>query len=235
MELVEGKVSLGQLMVTKSLRADYADPARIAHKALADRITKRDPGNAPAAGDRIGYVYIRPPQGQEASKLQGERIETPIFIKENSLVPDYRHYIEHQLQNPISQAFGLLLEQIPGFRNDMVRGCPTAKEDLDRYLSFREAKAAELLFHDCLHSESITQLETNHKKSVVHSAFTSLFGKNAVITPVAVVPKRVTRSTSNMVQTTMSNYIMDQYLVGKINKNEQKERAKKKKEKEEKK
>lgn len=230
MELVEGKVSLGQLMVTKSLRADYADPARIAHKALADRITKRDPGNAPAAGDRIGYVYIRPQQGQEASKLQGERIETPIFIKENSLVPDYRHYIEHQLQNPISQAFGLLLEQIPGFRKDMVRGCPTASEDLDRYLSFREAKAAELLFHDCLHSESITKLETDHKKSVVRSAFTSLFGGNAVITPTEVIPKRVTRSTSNMVQTTMSNYIMDQFLVNKINKNEQKERAKKKKE-----
>jgi DNA polymerase elongation subunit (family B) len=230
MELVDGKVSLGQLTVTKSLRADYADPARIAHKALADRITKRDPGNAPAAGDRIGYVYIRPPQGQEASKLQGERIETPSFIKENSLVPDYRHYIEHQLQNPISQAFGLLLEQIPGFRKDMVRGCPTAVEDLDRYLSFREAKAAELLFHDCLHSESITKLETDHKKSVVRSAFTSLFGGNAVITPTEVAPKRVSRSTTKMVQTTMSNYIMDQYLVGKINKNEQKERAKKKKE-----
>ena len=56
LELVEGKVSLGQLTVTKSLRADYADPSRIAHKALANRITERDPGNAPAAGDRIGYV-----------------------------------------------------------------------------------------------------------------------------------------------------------------------------------
>jgi DNA polymerase elongation subunit (family B) len=150
LELVDGKVSLGQLTVTKSLRADYANPLSIAHKVLADRITTRDPGNAPAAGDRIGYVYISPKSGQMASKLQGDRIETPLFIKENKLIPDYKHYIEHQLQNPISQAFALLLEQIPGFKMSMVQECPTIKEDLDKYLAFREAKAAELLFSDCL-------------------------------------------------------------------------------------
>jgi DNA polymerase elongation subunit (family B) len=130
LELVEGKVSLGQLTVTKSLRADYADPSRIAHKALADRIAERDPGNAPAAGDRIGYVYIRAKAGQQASKLQGDRIETPLYIKEHSLVPDYQHYIEHQLQNPISQAFGLLLEQVPGFTHDMMQGCPSLKASI---------------------------------------------------------------------------------------------------------
>ncbi|NDB70778.1 MAG: hypothetical protein EB015_22775, partial [Methylocystaceae bacterium] len=172
LELVDGKVSLGQLTVTKSLRADYADPARIAHKALADRITLRDPGNAPAAGDRIGYVYISAKAGQEASKLQGERIETPQFIKEHQLIPDYRHYIEHQLQNPISQAFGLLLEQIPGFRADMIRGCPTAVDDLDKYLAFREAKAAELLFSDCL---------KRFEKASTRQAIATMFGGNAVI------------------------------------------------------
>jgi len=149
-ELVAGKVSMGQLMVTKSLRADYADPTRIAHKVLADRITLRDPGNAPAAGDRIGYVYVRPKAGQQASALQGDRIETPLFIREHGLLPDYKHYIEHQLQNPISQAFGLLLELVPGFRGEMLRGCPLAADDLDRFLAMREAKAAELLFADSL-------------------------------------------------------------------------------------
>jgi DNA polymerase elongation subunit (family B) len=129
LELVDGKVSFGQLVVTKSLRADYANPLSIAHKVLADRIAARDPGNAPAAGDRIGYVHICPKAGQEASKLQGDRIETPVFIKENSLVPDYKHYIEHQLQNPISQMFGILLEQIPGFDRNILRGCPAYPDD----------------------------------------------------------------------------------------------------------
>ena len=149
LELVDGKVSLGQLTVTKSLRGSYANPESIAHKVLADRITARDPGNAPASGDRIGYVYIRPKAGQMAAALQGDRIETPQFIRDHRLEADYRHYIEHQLWNPISQAFGILLESIPGFTKSWLDKCPPL-EDLDRYLGFREAKAGELLFRDCL-------------------------------------------------------------------------------------
>jgi hypothetical protein len=217
LELVDGKVNLGQLTVTKSLRADYADPARIAHKALADRITMRDPGNAPAAGDRIGYVYISAKAGQEASKLQGERIETPQFIKDHQLVPDYRHYIEHQLQNPISQAFGLLLEQIPGFQKDMIRSCPDVTEDLDKYLAFREAKAAELLFSDCLR---------RFEKSSTRQAITGMFKGSIVIsktsskeTSTTTTSKPVTRSSTK--QTTMSSFLLDSMIVDGIKKKNQ--------------
>jgi hypothetical protein len=227
MELVDGKVSLGQLTVTKSLRADYADPARIAHKALADRITLRDPGNAPAAGDRIGYVYIAAKGGQEASKLQGERIETPQFIKENDLVPDYRHYIEHQLQNPISQAFGLLIEDVPGFDKGLLRGCPTAAEDLDGYLAFREGVAARLLF-----SESLKRSE----KESTRSAMSSMFNGKAVITVMArpvrqkSVETEKPRIQSTGTQRVMSNYMYDSMVVSNINKKQRAERAAKKKE-----
>lgn len=236
LELVDGKVSLNQLTVTKSLRADYADPSRIAHKALADRITERDPGNAPAAGDRIGYVYISPKAGQLAAKLQGDRIETSQFIKENKLIPDYRHYIEHQLQNPISQAFGLLLERIPGFSKEMVRGCPTMDEDLDKYLAFRESKAAELLFSECL---------KRFEKMSQRSAMMGMFGSKAVITTtirsslpsfstIASEDKKkdeirivssIATASKNTVQRTMSNYMLDSFLVDNIKK---KDRAKKK-------
>jgi DNA polymerase elongation subunit (family B) len=227
LELVEGKVSLGQLMVTKSLRADYADPSRIAHKALADRITERDPGNAPAAGDRIGYVYISAKAGQQASKLQGERIETPLFIKEHGLLPDYQHYIEHQLQNPISQAFGLLLEQVPGYTKEMMKGCPSLETDLDRYLTFREGKAAELLFHDCLQRFHVTST-----RSAIHH----MFGGNVVITPSLMKPRvasaiaaTATTVTKKVTQTTMSSFLYDSFLVDSIKK---KERAVAKKKKE---
>jgi DNA polymerase elongation subunit (family B) len=231
LELVEGKVSLGQLTVTKSLRADYADPSRIAHKALADRITERDPGNAPAAGDRIGYVYISAKAGQQASKLQGDRIETPLYIKEHRLVPDYQHYIEHQLQNPISQAFGLLLEQVPGFTEDMIKGCPSLKDDLDRYLAFREGKAAQLLFQDCLKRYHVTS---------TRSAVMQMFGGKAVVTAKATAKPAVgqlaTGKTETAVpvkkitQTTMSSFLFDSFLVDNIKK---KERAAAKKKKEE--
>jgi DNA polymerase elongation subunit (family B) len=236
MELVEGKVSLGQLTVTKSLRADYADPSRIAHKALADRISARDPGNAPAAGDRIGYIYICPKSGQEASKLQGDRIETPQYIKENNLKPDYRHYIEHQLQNPISQAFGLLLEKIPGFKPEHLKGCPSINENLDKYLLFREAKAAELLFSDCLR---------RHDNSSKKTAFMNMFGGKATITPsntihttniisksassttlpsIISISEDSSRSTKseNQVQLTMSNFILDSYLMKQVDKSKKK-------------
>jgi DNA polymerase delta subunit 1 len=235
MELVEGKVSLGQLTVTKSLRADYADPSRIAHKALADRIAARDPGNAPAAGDRIGYVYISPKSGQEASKLQGERIETPVYIKEKNLIPDYRHYIEHQLQNPISQAFGLLLEQIPGFAQSLIAKCPPKPKEmdgsletekmLDAWLGFREGVAAQLLFSDCLKKFQL---------SSSRNALTSMFGGAAIITTTrstipkpmvntntnTVQKKTVTTENKTSVQTTMSSYMLDSMILGGIKKKE---------------
>lgn len=227
MELVDGKVSLGQLTVTKSLRADYANPLSIAHKVLADRITERDPGNAPAAGDRIGYVYISAKGGQLAAKLQGDRIETPLYIKDHKLVPDYKHYIEHQLQNPISQAFALLLEMIPGFNYDMVRDCPSI-ENIDKYLAFREAKAAELLFSDCLKRfESVSK----------NSAFRTMFGMNAMVqehktksqpskASQPIQPIQPSFVKKQVIQKTISSYLYDSHIVDTIKK---KEKAKAKK------
>jgi DNA polymerase elongation subunit (family B) len=57
-ELLAGKFPMHKLTITKSLRAEYANPQRIAHKVLADRIAQRDPGNKPSSGDRIPFVYI---------------------------------------------------------------------------------------------------------------------------------------------------------------------------------
>ena len=81
---------------------------------LADRIKERDPGNAPASGDRISFLYILPPAGQSASKLQGDRIETPTWIKEKGLKIDARYYMEHQLMNPLAQLFALVVDELPG-------------------------------------------------------------------------------------------------------------------------
>jgi hypothetical protein len=244
-ELVTGKVSMGQLMVTKSLRADYADPTRIAHKVLADRITLRDPGNAPAAGDRIGYVYVRPKAGQLASALQGDRIETPLFIKEHGLLPDYKHYIEHQLQNPISQAFGLLLELVPGFRGDMLRGCPLAVDDLDRFLAMREAKAAELLFAESLKTLDMdgTRLAMAHlfkgtatvvKRAVKEPITSTVVSASASAaetggaTSATSAAETVTRAETKKpaIQMRMSSYLQDTMMMDEMKKKERARKAK---------
>ena len=44
--------------------------------------------------------------------LQGEKIETPTFIKENKLQIDYSFYITNQIMKPLLQLFGLVIEDI---------------------------------------------------------------------------------------------------------------------------
>ena len=143
-DLVDGHMKLSQLTITKALAADY-EGTPPAHKMLADRITARDPGNAPASGDRVGFVYVQPEVGQKAGKLQGDRIETPQYIEENGLKPDTEYYIEHQLNNPLSQLFGILLEKMPGFAPPM-----KWSDNPDKLITQRELMAGEILFRRAL-------------------------------------------------------------------------------------
>ena len=108
-DLVEERVPIEKLMLTRSLRSDYKNPAQIAHKVLADRIAKRDPGNKPKSGDRLKFAYI---VNSNPRALLGERVETPEFIRENRLKIDYTYYITNQLMKPLQQLLGLAIEQI---------------------------------------------------------------------------------------------------------------------------
>jgi DNA polymerase delta subunit 1 len=147
-DLIDGKYGLNTLTISKSLRGEYANPNAIAHKVLADRIAARSPGEAPAAGDRIGYVYVQPGVGQVAADLQGERIETPAFIKEKGLKPDYMFYIDHQISNPVCQVFGLLVEEMPGYQGQ------TWDENPDKEMKQRESLAYKLLFQDAVQTNT---------------------------------------------------------------------------------
>jgi DNA polymerase elongation subunit (family B) len=112
--LIKGKIPMEKLIITKSLRSFYAKPQTIAHKVLADRIEQREPGNKPASGDRIPFVYFinreKPAGGKKM--LQGDKIETPAFIVEHGLPIDYSFYITNQLMKPLQQLFGLVLDEI---------------------------------------------------------------------------------------------------------------------------
>jgi hypothetical protein len=114
----------------------------------------------------------------------------------------------------------------------MMNGCPSLKDDLDRYLTFREGKAAQLLFQDCLKRYHVTS---------TRSAVMQMFGGKAVVTAkasaVASTTRPVTRAASSLsetktktTQTTMSSFLFDSFLVDNIKK---KERAAAKKKKEE--
>lgn len=113
-QLIDGLIPIDKLIITKSLRSFYKNPQGIAHKVLADRIGEREPGNKPSAGDRISYAYFvnnkKPKNGKKI--LQGDKIETPEFIKNNNLQLDYGHYITNQIMKPLAQLFGLVLEEL---------------------------------------------------------------------------------------------------------------------------
>lgn len=81
-----------------------------AHVQLCQRMRKRDPGNCPQMNSRIPYVYIV----KENSKnmLQGDLIEHPDYILENDLKIDYLFYITNQIQNPATQFFELITDDI---------------------------------------------------------------------------------------------------------------------------
>jgi DNA polymerase elongation subunit (family B) len=112
--IINKEYPMDKLIISKSLRSGYKNPKAIAHKVLADRITARDPGNKPNSGDRIEYAYIVVPG---KNKKQGEKIETPAYIRENNLKIDYTFYITNQIMKPIQQLFSLVLELLWELQN----------------------------------------------------------------------------------------------------------------------
>jgi DNA polymerase elongation subunit (family B) len=156
--LVDERVPMDKLIITKSLRSTYKNPQQIAHKVLADRMGKRDPGNKPSSGDRIPFVYIH---NADKKALQGERIETPDYIRANRLKPNYSFYITNQIMKPVAQLFGLVLEQMAAFRrkrarflqelSDVSSNWTDSDDKLQKKLDdlrFKEVK--ELIFDDYL-------------------------------------------------------------------------------------
>ena len=111
--MIDQKCPMDKLIITKSLRSDYKNPAQIAHKVLADRMGVRDPGNKPNTGDRIPYAYIH---NDTKGALQGDKIEHPDYIHKQKLQLNYSFYITNQIMKPVQQLFALVLEDLPAFQ-----------------------------------------------------------------------------------------------------------------------
>ena len=107
---------MDMFIISKSLRSDYKAPETIAHKALADRMGERDPGNKPQVGDRIPFVYIEVKVKNKEKILQGDRIEHPQYIRENNIPIDKMIYLTNQIMKPVSQIYGLVVNKLKDFR-----------------------------------------------------------------------------------------------------------------------
>ena len=158
-ELVDGTVPIEKLIITKSLRSFYKKPQQIAHKVLADRIATRDPGNKPSSGDRIPFVYI---VNNNKKALQGEKIETPTYIKENKIQIDYSFYITNQIMKPLLQLFGLVIEDIWKMQNKTSKIAKFRREIETIKQTIEDPKKAE---------EKITKLKDKEVKTLLFDKY----------------------------------------------------------------
>ena len=160
-DLIDGKNGLEDLIISKTLRSEYKDPTKIAHKVLADRMGERDEGTRPQVNDRIPFVYIQTKAVATKKQLQGDRIEHPDYIRDRKLVPDYEFYITNQIMKPCLQLYALVLENLPRYRGKttkdwklyyekLVKESKDIKKAKDKWHDMREREVEKLLFEPVL-------------------------------------------------------------------------------------
>lgn len=90
------ELNISDFVVSKTYKTNYKSE-NIPHKILAERMKKRDPGNAPAVNERVPYVFI-----ENNSTKQFEKVEHPDYVIQNNLKLDGSYYVD-QIKNPVAQ------------------------------------------------------------------------------------------------------------------------------------
>lgn len=119
-KLLDNKVDIDELVLSKSLKSHYKDTnkagnklSKPAHWFLAEKMRKRDPMTAPKPGDRCQYIFIENP---DKNALQQDRVEDPDYAKDHpdECKPDVLYYLEKQLASPLYTIFELLVKDRNG-------------------------------------------------------------------------------------------------------------------------
>ena len=101
-DLLSNKIDIQMLIITKSISKPIKSyDGKYAHIELAKKKASRDPAMAPRTGDRIPYVYIRSDRKAKAY----EKVEDPVYVLENGLQLDFRHYLDKQLLKPLMRIY----------------------------------------------------------------------------------------------------------------------------------
>ena len=92
-ELINGKVPIEKLLMSKQLASDYKVP--MPHVTVRDKMRERAPGSEPQQGDRVPFVIVK------GSGRMFEKAEDPIWVAENNVPIDYEYYFTNQFKKPI--------------------------------------------------------------------------------------------------------------------------------------
>lgn len=103
--LVDGKIPMEKLVLSKSLKKDYKNDCQ-PHVAVARKLEGRNPGSGPKPGERVQYVFVV----NKKARTQTERAEDPAYVTQNRISLDYSYYLEHQYINPVFSLLELTVE-----------------------------------------------------------------------------------------------------------------------------
>ena len=105
--LMKGQVQSDDLVLTKSLAADYK--VQMPHVEVVKKMRERNPGSEPQVGSRVPFVIVKTRRGLE--KLF-EKSEDPEWAKEKNVPLDYEYYFEHQLKKPVEDLLEPLISDV---------------------------------------------------------------------------------------------------------------------------
>jgi len=92
-DLMNGKVPMEKLLMSKQLAADYK--VKMAHVEVRDKIRARAPGSEPQQGDRVPFVIVK------GSGKMYEKAEDPAWVREKGIPIDYDYYFSNQFKKPV--------------------------------------------------------------------------------------------------------------------------------------
>ena len=135
-DLLEGRVPIEKLLLSKQLASDYKVP--MPHVAVRDKMRERIPGSEPQQGDRVSFVIISGP-----GKMF-EKAEDPGWVQEKGIQLDYKYYFTHQFQKPVQDLLEPLVSNDAVFDSKVLRSTTNAIKCEQKQYKREEAASAEL-------------------------------------------------------------------------------------------
>jgi DNA polymerase delta subunit 1 len=91
--LIQGKVPIEKLLMSKQLASEYKVP--MPHVAVRDKIRARAPGSEPQQGDRVPFVIVK------GEGRMYEKAEDPAWVREKNVPLDFQYYFTNQFKKPV--------------------------------------------------------------------------------------------------------------------------------------
>jgi DNA polymerase delta subunit 1 len=135
-DLLEGRVPMEKLLMSKQLAAEYKVP--MPHVRVRDKIKARAPGSEPQQGDRVSFVIISGP-----GKMF-EKAEDPAWVCEKGIELDNRYYFTNQFMKPVQDLLEPLISVDDVFDSKILHATKSAMKTEQKKYKIDEKAAAEL-------------------------------------------------------------------------------------------